>query len=87
MDAVTEMQKRVAEAITSAFFDHQMQHDDASAMDPLILASAAIKAMREPTERMCDEGSLSYDYDGWDGPSVCWTYMIDGALGKGAFGQ
>lgn len=52
--------------------------DDANgAFDLRIVAKAAIEAMREPTEKMIDDGAC---VDGRNSAKEIWEYMIDAAL-------
>lgn len=64
------MIERVAEAIAN-----QMAEDD---NDNESLARAAIKAMREPSEGMEDEGWTEWDW----GAHAVWRAMIDAALAE-----
>jgi hypothetical protein len=50
-------------------------------LDYAVMARAAIEAMREPTEQMCDEGAKEHrwGYGAYDA-EVTWKHMITAAL-------
>lgn len=91
MSEPTEMERRVAIAIGRAFYNNGMQYDDGTLTDEneLVLAVAAIHAMREPTETMCRNevyesgfrpGTSEYIKQSWRNEyAKIWRAMIDAA--------
>ena len=69
------MVERVAKAIEAA--------RDEDLPDPMVMARAAIAAMREPTKVVAD-ACESFIYEGWGDSQVigleCWQACIDAAL-------
>ena len=82
---MTDMIDRVAKAILKARAPGQPKKDWSK-----VAAEAAILAMREPTDRMCDMGEgfnlrcgcLSCDHSAWEMVRAGYQAMIDDILNK-----
>ena len=81
------MIKRVAIAllaIEDSWNDHEWEQLPEGAQ-ALLMALAAIKAMREPTDAMVTAGDTTFvEYEGWGPPRETWPRMIDAALSNAA---
>ena len=83
-----EMIERVAEAIFKKRYEADgtyrlLKWADYKGKDFYLEdAKAAIKAMRDPTEKMCNQGAMEMpDYDPTnDDAKTCWINMIDAVI-------
>lgn len=81
------MVERVARAINDAFMNCPVEKAKTPFAVEKVMARAAMVAMREPTNRMCEAGIIYGDGEEYGGvtgieASMIWKNMINAALGE-----